>query len=93
VLAGSGFSAQNERTLTFGLARGQAARLAVLWPSGCVQFVERPVSSPSRPLVVEQECAGCATPARPVEAWLAPVARPSMRGDCREARFPGRKPS
>jgi hypothetical protein len=73
VLAGSGFSAQNERTMTFGLGQDRATRLAILWPSGCVQFVDRLGPSTAAALVVEQGCQSCTPAPRAVEAWLAPA--------------------
>jgi len=70
VLAGSGFSAQNERTLTFGLGHDRAERLVVLWPSGCVQIVDGLPSRSSAAIVVEEACSICSgtTP------WLDPDA-------------------
>lgn len=74
VLAGSGFSAQNERTLTFGLGgETSVSRLMILWPSGCLQAIDDPRSSPS-PLVVEEACWSCRTSPGPVQAWLDPDA-------------------
>lgn len=76
VLAGSGFSAQNELTLTFGLGENTAvSRLAVLWQSGCLQVVDSPgAASASFPLVVGQACWSCPSAPGPVEAWLDPDA-------------------
>jgi len=43
VLAGSGFCAQNQRRLHFGLGTADAVeRVEVRWPSGRVQTIERP---------------------------------------------------
>ncbi|MBI1951499.1 MAG: CRTAC1 family protein [Acidobacteria bacterium] len=74
VLGGSGFSAQNERTLTFGLGgETQVSRLSVLWPSGCLQVVDSPPASASS-LLVEQACWSCPAAPGPVQAWLDPDA-------------------
>jgi hypothetical protein len=72
VLAGSGFSAQNERTLTFGLGRDtRVSRLAILWPSGCLQVLEDQPVTPS-PLVVNEACWKCPGAPGPVQVWLDP---------------------
>jgi enediyne biosynthesis protein E4 len=43
VSGGSGFAAQNQRRLHFGLGRnGQAEKAVIRWPSGKVQTIERP---------------------------------------------------
>ena len=43
VSGGSGFSAQNQRRLHFGLGeRGQIDRVVIRWPSGTVQTIEQP---------------------------------------------------
>jgi hypothetical protein len=43
VSGGSGFSAQNQRRLHYGLGdRAQVDRAAIRWPSGRRQTVERP---------------------------------------------------
>ena len=43
VNGGSGFSAQNQRRLHYGLGeRGQIDRVVIRWPSGTVQTIEHP---------------------------------------------------
>ena len=74
VLAGSGFSAQNERVLTFGLGHDRAERLAILWPSGCVQLVHELPSKPGATLVVDEACGTCPGAATAAQAWLDPDA-------------------
>ncbi len=73
VLAGSGFSAQNEGTLTFGLGNDTGvSRLAILWPSGCLQMLDAPTQRTSSTIVVDQVCWTCPNRPGPVEAWLEP---------------------
>jgi len=55
-------------------------------PSGCVQFVARPVSSPASPLVVEQDCVRCSQPHQTVETWLEPADRRASGGVCEGRR-------
>jgi hypothetical protein len=74
VLGGSGFSAQNERVLTFGLGNDtEVSRLAVLWPSGCLQVLNRPGPAGSL-LIVDQSCWECPGAPGPVQGWLDPDA-------------------
>ena len=42
VSGGSGFSAQNQRRLHFGLGASAASRVVIRWPSGRIQTLERP---------------------------------------------------
>jgi hypothetical protein len=43
VSAASGFSAQNQRRLHYGLGDGKSVdRVIIRWPSGRVQTIERP---------------------------------------------------
>src|SRR5262249_5148462 len=42
VLGGSGFSAQNQRRLHFGLGKSQPEKAVIRWPSGKVQTIEHP---------------------------------------------------
>ena len=72
VLGGSGFSSQNERTLTFGLGSDRVSRLAILWSSGCMQVLETHTGTTISPLVVAQRCWTCPEAPGPVEAWLDP---------------------
>ncbi len=75
VLSGSGFSAQNELTLTFGLKNDTSvSRLAVLWPSGCIQILDNPGAGSPSPLVMDETCWTCPGAPGPVEAWLNPDA-------------------
>ncbi len=75
VLGASGFSAQNERTLTFGLGSDvTVSRLAILWQSGCVQFLDAPPEGFPSFLEVDQACWTCPVSPGPAGAsvWLEP---------------------
>ena len=74
VLGNSGFSAESESTLTFGLGPDRdVSRVAILWPSGCLQVLETPDASYS-PLHVKESCWSCASAPGPVKGWLDPDA-------------------
>lgn len=79
VTSSSGFSAQNEMTLTFGLGDdNEVSRVAILWSSGCLQVLNgdaRGSLTAGSFLTIEQgSCWTCSVSPGTVEAWLEPDA-------------------
>ncbi len=77
VSGSSGFSAQNELILTFGLGQDrEVSRLAILWPSGCVQILhgsrKAPLTAGSTLTIKQGACDTCADSPGAVAAWLEP---------------------